>query len=148
MLPLFTAERPDDDGPARAIAQARAYAAGGLDTATEIRTRFDRAAATGRLRSPAAAAAAKAAGQSAVVSHMGAHALGAAGYAITAATLADPDAFAREVDWQLDRATPAMRKALALLPRIGQDRAGPLGPGLLSRGTTGRAIAALQDRLC
>ncbi|MFC4242540.1 putative immunity protein [Gryllotalpicola reticulitermitis] len=40
VLPLFEAEAPDDDRPRDAIARARAYARGELDTAGEIRRRF------------------------------------------------------------------------------------------------------------
>src|SRR5688572_16329109 len=90
-LGLFEAERPDDGRPRAAIARARAYARGESDTATEIRQRFANGGAARAAQSPAAAAAARAAGQAAAVCHMGAHALGAAAYAVRAAGLADPE---------------------------------------------------------
>src|SRR5689334_19274046 len=90
-LPVFEAERPDDRRPRDAIARTRAYARAELDTAEEIRARFANGGAARDAKSPAAAAAARAAGQAAAVCHMGAHALGAAGYAVRAVGLARPD---------------------------------------------------------
>lgn len=49
-----------------------------------------------------------------------------------------------EIRWQLDRLTPEARVALAQLPPLGEDTAGPLGPGLLARGVLGPAIRRLQ----
>lgn len=149
VLPCFTVEAPDDAGPAAAIARARAFARGELTTAAAIRHRF----ADGRTRDvgPAAAAAAEAAGQAAAVAHMGSHALGAAAYAAVAAALAaseDPAATSeRELTAQLALLAPDVRAALRTLPPLGEDRAGPLGPGLLARGAVGDAIRALQARL-
>ncbi|EXJ50430.1 putative immunity protein, partial [Microbacterium sp. MRS-1] len=40
VLPLFEREAPGDDRPRDAIARARAYARGELDSAGEIRRRF------------------------------------------------------------------------------------------------------------
>lgn len=40
VLPLFEVEAPDDDRPRDGIERARAFAAGTLDTAGEIRRRF------------------------------------------------------------------------------------------------------------
>jgi hypothetical protein len=81
-------------GPVRALA-ARAHAA-----AREV-------------GDPAAVAPARAAGQAAGVAHMAAHACGVA-YAANAAGLAAPHyptATAREARWQLDHASPTVRKS-------------------------------------
>jgi hypothetical protein len=146
-LPIFEAEQPDDPRPRAAIERARAYARGELDTARKIRQRFTNGGAAKAATSPAAAAAARAAGQASVVSHMGAHALGAAAYAIRAVTLAqpaNPAAGRAELQWQLAQLTGPMRDALRTLPAVGEDRAGPLGPGLLSTGQLGAIIGQLQ----
>jgi hypothetical protein len=81
---------------------------------------------------------------------MGAHALGAAAYAVTAAALAQPerdDAIEEEVVWQLAQLSPEARSALASLPALGTDTAGPLGAGLLASGTLGTVIRRLQADL-
>ncbi|WP_417308716.1 putative immunity protein [Devosia sp.] len=149
VLAVFEAERPEDGRPRAAIARTRGYARGERDTAGEIRDRFGGVAATEGV-SPAAAAAARAAGQASAVAHMGAHALGAAGYAALAAERCapdHPDAASAELDWQWARMTPAVRAALRSLPPLGENRAGPLGPGLLARGRLGEVIRDLQSRL-
>ncbi|HWV85128.1 MAG TPA: hypothetical protein VNZ62_06740 [Capillimicrobium sp.] len=150
VLPLFEAEAPTDRRPREAIARTRAFARGELDTAEEIRRRFANGGAARDVNNPAAAAAARAAGQAAAVAHMGAHALGAAAYAAEAAGLAapdDPEAIAREIDWQLAHMTEPVRAALRQLPPLGTNRSGPLGPGLLTSGLRGEIIRALQSRL-
>jgi len=147
VLPLFEAAAPDDDRPRDAIARARAFARGELTTSGEIRRRFGAGRAAHSASSPAGVAAARAAAQASGVAHMGAHALGAAAYAARAAGLrpsAPPDAVDREIEWQLRQLTPEARSALSLLPLLGQDAAGPLGPGLLSTGELGSIIRALQ----
>ncbi|WP_254409754.1 putative immunity protein [Streptomyces sp. AC495_CC817] len=149
VLPLFEAELPDDDRPRDAIARARAYARGELDAAGEIRRRFVAGRAASDAVVPAAVAAARSAAQAAGVAHMGAHALGAAAYAAKAVGLAasaDADAaIAQELRWQLDHASEEVRAALALLPPVGEHRAGPLGDGgLLATGVLGEAIRRLQ----
>jgi hypothetical protein len=81
---------------------------------------------------------------------MGAHALGAAAYAARAAALAAPerpDVLQEEVRWQLDRMSAAVRHALRQLPPVGEDRSGPLGPGLLASGLLGSVIRELQAGL-
>jgi hypothetical protein len=81
---------------------------------------------------------------------MGAHALGAAGYAAKAAglTAADYDiAVAREIRWQLSQMSAGVRAALRLLPPLGENASGPLGPGLLASGLQGTIIRELQARL-
>jgi hypothetical protein len=147
VLQLFEAERPGDDRPRAAIARTRAFARGELDISEEIRRRFADGGAARGLKSPAAAAAARAAGQAAAVCHMGAHALGAAAYAVKAASLSSPDrpeAAADEIEWQLSRMTPEVRAALQTLPPVGEDRSGPLGPGMLASGQLGAIIRLLQ----
>jgi hypothetical protein len=81
---------------------------------------------------------------------MGAHALGAAAYAAKAAGLAAPyrpEAVSEEICWQLGQMSAAARAALRKLPPVGEDSSGPLGPGLLSRGTLRTIITELQARL-
>jgi hypothetical protein len=81
---------------------------------------------------------------------MGAHALGAAAYAANAAGLACPDrpeTHAEEIRWQLDHMSPAVRAALRQLPSVGENRSGPLGPGLLASGLLGSIIRDLQAGL-
>ncbi len=150
VLHLFEAEAPSDDRPRFLIARARGFATGELNTAEEIRRRFAGGVGTREVREPAAAAAARAAGQAAAVCHMGAHALGAAAYAAKAAGMASPDkpaATEAEIQWQLGRMSARVRDALRTLPPIGANRSGPLGPGLLSSGDLGAIIARLQAGL-
>ena len=52
VLPLFEREAPDDDRPRDAIARARAYARGELDSAGEIRRRFVAGRAAASVTSP------------------------------------------------------------------------------------------------
>jgi hypothetical protein len=148
VLPLFEVEAPDDDRPRDAIARARAFARGELDAAGEIRRRFVANRAAQAVGSPAAKAAAWAAGQASGVAHMGAHALGAAAYAVKARALADPDAGgAAEISWQLEHLSDPAREALRRLPLLGTDLSGPLGAGLLATGMLGASIRALQAGL-
>lgn len=147
---MFEAERPADGRPRAAIDRTRAFARGELDTGVEIRRRFVGGGAARGLKSPAAAAAARAAGQAAAVCHMGAHALGAAAYAVRAASLAAPDrpeAAAEEIYWQLTHMMADVRAALRALPLVGENRSGPLGPGLLASGQLGGIIRDLQTSL-
>ncbi|MCR2783877.1 MULTISPECIES: putative immunity protein [unclassified Microbacterium] len=147
VLWIFEADAPADDRARDAIARARAFARGELGAAGEIKRRFVAGRAAGAADSPAAKAAARAAAQAAGVAHMGAHALGAAAYAARAAALASPDApdAARdEVRWQLAHMSDPTKAALALLPPLGEDSAGPLGPGLLASGVLGEIIREIQ----
>jgi hypothetical protein len=147
VLWLFEAEAPDDPRPRDAIARTRAFARGELDVAGEIRRRFVGGGAARDVKAPAAAAAARGAGQAAAVAHMGAHALGAAAYAAKAAALAAPDQrvdVAEEIRWQLSHMTAPVQAALRLLPPVGEDSSGPLGPGLLASGLQGTIIRDLQ----
>ena len=150
VLPLFEAEAPDDDRARDAIARARAFARGELTAAGEIRRRFVAGRAAQSASSRAGKAAARSAAQASGVAHMGAHALGAAAYAATAAALAEPDrsdALDEEIRWQLAHLGDDARSALAELPALGTDSAGPLGPGLLASGTPGTVIRRLQSDL-
>jgi hypothetical protein len=147
VLGLFEAEAPEDSRAGDAIARTRAFARGELGVAEEIRRRFIGGAAAVNVTAPAAAAAARAAGQAASIPHMGAHALGAAAYAAKAAGLAAPDrpeTVGEEIRWQLDHMSPAVRTALRQLPPVGENRSGPLGPGLLASGLLGSIIRDLQ----
>ncbi len=150
VLELFEAEAPGDRRPRDSIARTRSFARGELGVAGEIRRRFVGSDAARKVGSPTAAAAARAAGQAAGIPHMGAHALGAAAYAAKAAGLAAPDcpdAVAKEIEWQLRTISVATRAALAKLPPVGENRSGPLGPGLLAKGLLGTIIRDLQTGL-
>ena len=150
VLELFESETPGDDRPRALVARTRAFARGDLDTAEEIRRRFAGGIGPGDVKDPAAAAAARAAGQAVATCHMGAHALGAAAYAAAAVALASPDrpeAAAEEIRWQLGRMSADVRAALRALPPVGEDKSGPLGPGLLASGRLGTIIRSLQAGL-
>ena len=147
VLKVFEAAVPGDDRPRDLVARTRSYSRGELSTADEIRRRFVGGVAANEVDSPAAAAAARAAGQAVAVCHMGAHALGAAAYAAKAAGLAHPerpDAIEAEIHWQLDHMSREVRIALRALPPVGEDRSGPLGPGLLAAGQLGEIVRRLQ----
>jgi hypothetical protein len=147
---LFEAQAPGDTRPRDAIARARAFGRGELDVGEEIRRRFAGGGAARLVNAPAAAAAARAAGQAAAIPHMGAHALGAAAYAAKAVGLAAPDrpdAVRQEVNWQLSNMSLEVRAALRQLPPVGENRSGPLGPGLLASGLLGTIIRDLQAGL-
>jgi hypothetical protein len=146
---LFEAEAPKDDRLRALIARTRAFARGELDMAEEIRRRFVGGVAAGDVKAPAAAAAARAAGQAVAICHMGAHALGAA-YAVQAAGLAAPDrpeVVKDEIRWQLTHMSTEVRTVLRALPPIGENRSGPLGPGLLASGQLGKIVRDLQAGL-
>ena len=115
-----------------------------------IRRRFEGGVPASEVTARAAAAAAKAAGQSAAVCHMGAHAFGAAAYAVKAAGLATPDCpetVDHEIRWHLTHMSSEVRVALQGLPRVSENSSGPLGPGLLSSGVLGEIIRDLQLHL-
>ena len=150
VLALFETEAPEDDRPRALIARTRAFARGEVRTADEIRRRFVGGVGVGDVTAPAAAAAARAAGQATAVCHMGAHALGAAAYAARAAGLADPgrpEALSEEIRWQLEHMSAEVRTALTALPPAGKNRSGPLGPGLLTSGELGVIVRRLQASL-
>ena len=132
-----------------AIALARSFASGELPAGEAIRRRFGGGSSRPLLGS-AATAALRAAGQASAVCHMGAHALGAAAFAALASASAEgaeAEAGTSELRWQLDQASGEVRATLRALPRLGENRAGPLGAGLLARGEVGRNICLLQDAL-
>ncbi|GAB3402980.1 hypothetical protein GCM10027515_13320 [Schumannella luteola] len=154
VLRLFEAEAPHEPRPRDGLARVRAYGRGELDTAGEIRRRFEAGRAAGVVSAPAAVAAARAVGQATGIAHMGAHALGAAAYAVRAVRLGadsatdDPQRAAdAEIAWQIAHLTAEARDALRRLPALGADPAGPLGSGLLARGDLGDTIRALQARI-
>jgi hypothetical protein len=150
VLPLFEAEAPDDDRARDAIARTRAYGRGELDTAGEIRRRFVAGRAAHSATSRAGAAAARSAAQASGVAHVGAHALGAAAYGASAMALAHPEraeTLDDEIRWQLTRLSHEAMAALAQLPALGTDSAGPLGAGLLASGTLGEVIRRLQSQI-
>jgi hypothetical protein len=156
VLRLFEAEAPDDGRPRDAIARTRAFARGERGVTEEIRRRFVAGRAAHAVSGDAAVAAARAAAQASGVAHMGAHALGAAAYAAKAAGAAADagndivdrnDAVGDEIRWQLARVSEEARIVLRRLPRLGEDRAGPLGAGLLSSGILGSTIRIIQADL-
>ncbi|KQQ05571.1 MULTISPECIES: putative immunity protein [unclassified Rathayibacter] len=148
VLPLFEAEAPEDERPRDGIARARAFSRGELEAAGEIRRRFVAGRAAQSATSPVGKAAAWSAGQASGVAHMGAHALGAAAYAVKAAELASPQRGGEaEIRWQVEHLSPPVRAALRRLPLLAEDPSGPLGSGLLASGALGSTIRALQAAL-
>jgi len=152
VLAIFEAGAPDDHRVRAAIEQARAFSAGRLDVEDALRRRGGQAGAAARdAPTPAGRAAAYAAEQAAAVAHIGAHALGAAGYAAKASALAahrvDDSMIRSEAHRQVAAMTDTVRRALRLLPALGEDRSGPLGPGRLSSGPVGVAIRVVQSAL-
>jgi hypothetical protein len=152
VLGIYETAVPDDTGVRDAIAQARSFASGDLHVAEALQRRGGDAGAAARdAPDPAARAAAYAAEQAAAVAHMGAHALGAAGYAAKASTLHDgctDDAVARsEARRQVAETSEAVASALSSLPRLGDDPRGPLGPGRLCSGYVGETIREIQRLL-
>lgn len=148
--PLFAADAAATEAIRDAVARTRAYSTGDAATADQIRKRFLAMRAATAATTPAGVAAGRAVGHAAAVAHMGAHALGAAAYAIQAVSLAGDgraDAVRAEIRWQLAQVSERERAALRLLPLVGDDSAGPLGPGLLSRGILGRTIRDIQKEL-
>jgi hypothetical protein len=150
VLDMFEAAVPGDSRPRDLIARARAFSLGELEVAEEIRRRFVGGVAAREVHDLAASAAARAEGQTAAIAHMGAHALGAAGYAAQAAGLATPNranAVSEEICWLLDHMSTAVGNALRRLPLVGENASGPLGPGLLASGSLGTIIGDLQKHI-
>lgn len=150
VLGLFEAEAPGADRPRALIARTRAFARGELNTAEEIRRRFTGGVGAGEVKSPAAKAVARAAGQAVAICHMGAHALSAAACAVRAVGLANleqPEVIEREIRWQLDHMSIEVRTALQALPLVGENSSGPLGPGLNTSGQLGTIVRKLQAGL-
>ena len=152
VLVVYEQAVPGDTRVRAAIEQTRSFAAGELDVQEAVRSRGGQAGTAAReAPTPAARAAAYAAEQAAAVAHMGAHALGAAGYAAKASTLASgrlDDAVTRsEALRHVAAMSDAVARAIAALPTLTEDRSGPLGPGRLSSGHVGDTIRAIQARL-
>src|SRR5581483_4694052 len=148
VLEIFEGEVPNDERPRALIGRARAFARGEVDIAEAIRHRFAGGVdAADVVKRPAAAAAARSAGQAVAVAHMGAHALGAAAYAARAVGLAHPErpeAVDDEIRWQVDHLSAEALAALRALPAVGENTSGPLGPGLLASGQLGAIVRSLQ----
>jgi hypothetical protein len=73
-----------------------------------------------------------------------------AAYAVKAASLAAssrPEVVDEEIRWQLIHMTAEVRTALRALPPVGENSAGPLGPGLLASGQLCTIIRKLQSGL-
>jgi len=152
VLVIYEEAVPGDTRVRAAIEQARSFAAGELDVMAAVRVRGGQAGAAAReAPTPAARAAAYAAEQAAAVAHMGAHALGAAGYAAKASTLAsgrrDNAVTHSEALRQLAALSDAAARAISSLPALGENRSGPLGPGRLSGGLVGDTIRTIQAQL-
>ncbi len=96
MLPVFAAQRPDDERPYAAVAAARAWVHGDLSMPDARAAAFAAHAAARETDDEQARAAARAAGHAAATAHVATHAPHAAAYALKAA--ADPEA---ERAWQL-----------------------------------------------
>jgi len=113
VLPLFERERPDDPRPRDALDVARGWIRGEVPMREAHRTAFVANAAGKDLPDPARFAA-LAAGQAVAVAHVAAHDLGAAAYAIRAASAAAPEAEReaarlRERDWQREQVPAELR---------------------------------------
>lgn len=152
VLPIFEAAAPGDRRVRAAIDQTRAFASGELDVGDALQRRGGDAGAAARdAPTPAATAAAYAAEQAAAVAHMGAHALGAAGYAGKASTLdagcADDAVALSEARRQLAEMPDDVALALSALPLLGENSSGPLGPGRLALGHVGETIREIQRLL-
>lgn len=152
VLPIYEAAVPGDTRVRAAIDQTLSFATGDVDIGDAVRRRGGDAGAAARdAPTPAARAAAYAAEQAAAVAHMGAHALGAAGYAAKASTLhanCRDDSVARsEACRQVAEMTDDVARALASLPKLGTNRSGPLATGRLSLGHVGETIREIQRLL-
>lgn len=113
VLHLFESVRPSDPRPRRTIESTRAWARGEM-TMSQARAAAGANAAAREL-SGAARYAAYAAGQAVAVSHVPAHELGAAAYAIKAARAAAPGSEGeatgrRECRWQREQLPDAIRE--------------------------------------
>jgi hypothetical protein len=113
VLPLFEDQQPGDGRPREAIEIGRAWIRGEVRMGDAHRAAF-RANAAGRGMPDPAKFAALSAGQAVAVAHVAAHELGAAAYAIRAASACVPagdaaGARARERDWQRECIPAAIR---------------------------------------
>jgi len=124
VLPLFELVRPSDPRPRRTIESARAWARGEM-TMSQARAAAGANAAARELTG-AARYAAYAAGQAVAVSHVAAHELGAAAYAIKAARAVAPDgeeanAARLECQWQRQQLPDAIRELVLDDQRLRND---------------------------
>lgn len=113
VLPAFTAARPGDDHPAKAIEAAREWADGSLKVGLARAAAVSAHEAARSASDAAAVAAARAAGHAASVAHMCAHAQHTADFAMRSAAAAHPDdaqAGARERAWQLSLLPERLRE--------------------------------------
>jgi hypothetical protein len=152
VLAIFEVAVPGDLRVRDAIDHARSFSAGDYDVGDAVRRRGGDAGAAARVApTPAARAAAYAAEQAAAVAHMGAHALGAAGYAAQASTLdvgcVDSTVARSEARRHVAEMTTVVARALSSLPALGENRSGPLGPGRLCLGHVGETIREIQRLL-
>lgn len=114
VLPLFEQANPGDDRPRQAIALTRAWVKGEISMKQAHKAAFTANAAAKGM--PAAAKfAALAAGQAVAVAHVAAHELGAAAYAIRAASASVPEdqreaAGQQECRWQQAQLPEAIRE--------------------------------------
>ena len=113
VLPLFTAQYPEDDRPRRAIETARAWSRGEATVGEAREAAFAAHAAARSASDPAAREVARAAGHAVATAHMADHELGAAAYAIKAVRLASPESEAtaageRERQWQREHLPEAI----------------------------------------
>jgi hypothetical protein len=110
VLPFFAAERPEDERPRLAIEAARAWTRGELGM-MQARAAGGHAMGAARDLRGAARFAAYAAGQAGVVSHVAAHELGAAAYAIKSVQATRGDSAGRiECQWQRDQLPDDVRE--------------------------------------
>jgi hypothetical protein len=124
VLPLFESVAPSDPRPRRTIESTRAWARGEM-TMSQARAAAGANAAAREL-SGAARHAAYSAGQAVAVSHVPAHELGAAAYAIKAARAAAPDgdrelAGLLECRWQREQLPEAIRELVLDDQRLRND---------------------------
>jgi hypothetical protein len=97
LLPVFSAERPDDDRLADAIAGATAFADGALGVGAMRTLAFACHAAARDAVSPEATAVARAVGQAAAVAHMAGHSREIPRYTRKALT---GETLVAELEWQ------------------------------------------------
>jgi hypothetical protein len=91
VLSLFDAEENSEQQIQEALARAKAYGNDESSSAAEIAKRLVAVKVAKGASTAAGRASGRAVGQAAAVAHMGAHALGAAAYAVKAIALAPPD---------------------------------------------------------
>jgi hypothetical protein len=123
VLPLFAAERPEDERPRAAVEAARAWSRGEVRAGEACAAAVAAHAAAREAPAGAAREAARAAGHAVATAHMADHSIGAADYAVRAvrraADPADPGsagaeaAARRERLWQHARLPEAVRDLVA-----------------------------------